>query len=68
MEEAHNYLNGQDNSIASRMVQRIVKEGRKYGIGTMVVTQRPSEIDPTILSQCGTFLPFALTMLLIEAI
>lgn len=60
MEEAHNYLNSQDNSIASRMVQRIVKEGRKYGIGTMVVTQRPSEIDPTILSQCGTF--FALRL------
>jgi len=60
MEEAHNYLNSQNDSMASRMVKRIVKEGRKYGIGTMVVTQRPSEIDPTILSQCGTF--FALRL------
>jgi uncharacterized protein len=37
-----------------------VKEGRKYGIGAMIVSQRPTEIDPTILSQCGTF--FALRM------
>jgi hypothetical protein len=35
-------------------VRRIAKEGRKYGMGMMVVSQRPSEIDPTILSQCGT--------------
>jgi len=34
--------------------RRIVKEGRKYGLGAMIVSQRPSEIDPTILSQCGT--------------
>ncbi|WP_454843558.1 ATP-binding protein [Rahnella aceris] len=55
MEEAHIYLNNENNSMASRMVKRIVKEGRKYGIGAMIVTQRPSEVDPTILSQCGTF-------------
>lgn len=55
MEEAHIYLKSEENSMASRMVKRIVKEGRKYGIGAMIVTQRPSEIDSTILSQCGTF-------------
>lgn len=60
MEEAHIYLNSNNESMASRMVKRIVKEGRKYGIGAMVVTQRPSEVDPTILSQCGTF--FALRL------
>ena len=37
------------------MVRRIAKEGRKFGLGTMLVSQRPSEIDETILSQCGTF-------------
>ncbi len=42
------------------MVQRIVKEGRKFGVGAMVVSQRPSEVDDTILSQCGTF--FALRL------
>lgn len=60
MEEAHIYLNNDSNSMASTTVKRIVKEGRKYGIGAMIVSQRPSEIDPTILSQCGTF--FALRL------
>jgi DNA helicase HerA-like ATPase len=55
MEEAHNYLNDNIKGIASSVVQRIVKEGRKYGIGAMIVSQRPSEVNSTILSQCGTF-------------
>lgn len=54
MEEAHSYLNGANGGLAASIVQRIVKEGRKYGIGAMIVSQRPAEIDPTILSQCGT--------------
>jgi hypothetical protein len=54
LEEAHTYL-GKDNSgTASLAVKRIAKEGRKYGVGLLVVSQRPSEIDTTILSQCGT--------------
>jgi uncharacterized protein len=60
MEEAHNYLNDNFRGIASTVVQRIVKEGRKYGIGAMIVSQRPSEINSTVLSQCGTF--FALRL------
>ena len=35
-------------------MRRIAKEGRKYGVAIMIVSQRPSEIDSTILSQCGT--------------
>ena len=58
MEEAHNYLN-KDGS-ALQIVQKIVKEGRKYGIGAMIVSQRPSEVNSTVLSQCGTF--FALRL------
>jgi energy-coupling factor transporter ATP-binding protein EcfA2 len=61
MEEAHIYLNDGFRGMASKIVQRIVKEGRKYGIGAMIVSQRPSEIDPTILSQCGTFFALRLT-------
>jgi len=65
MEEAHIYLGndsqGKAQGMASRVVQRIVKEGRKYGIGAMIVSQRPSEISPTILSQCGTFFALRLT-------
>ncbi len=60
MEEAHRYLGKEDSSLARDAVQRIVKEGRKFGIGAMIVSQRPSEIDETILSQCGTF--FALRL------
>ncbi|QOD62743.1 ATP-binding protein [Ochrobactrum sp. MT180101] len=60
MEEAHTYLNDNFHGPASLIVQRIVKEGRKYGIGAMIVSQRPAEINQTILSQCGTF--FALRL------
>ena len=55
MEEAHRYLSSGADGLASETVQRIVKEGRKYGVGAMVISQRPSEVDETILSQCGTF-------------
>lgn len=58
MEEAHNYLNAEGSALT--IVQKIVKEGRKYGIGAMIVSQRPSEVNSTILSQCGTF--FALRL------
>src|ERR1700704_1301342 len=60
MEEAHRYVGKDDDSPARDMGQRIVKEGRKFGVGAMIVSQRPSEIDDTILSQCGTF--FALRL------
>ena len=56
LEEAHNYLKSGENSIASRTVQKIAKEGRKYGVGLMLVTQRPSELDETVMSQCGTII------------
>ncbi len=60
MEEAHRYLSAGAESLASETVQKIAKEGRKYGVGAMIVSQRPSEVDETILSQCGTF--FALRL------
>lgn len=54
MEEAHRYLSSDNNGLAKSMIRRIAKEGRKFGVGSMLVSQRPSEIDETILSQCGT--------------
>jgi len=54
LEEAHAYLNKDNSGAAATAVRRIAKEGRKYGVGMMLVSQRPSEIDSTILSQCGT--------------
>ena len=56
LEEAHNYLRAGEKSISSRTVQSIAKEGRKYGVGLALVTQRPSELDETVLSQCGTII------------
>ena len=60
MEEAHRYLAAKSTGVASKVVQKIAKEGRKYGVGAMIVSQRPSEVNETILSQCGTF--FALRL------
>ena len=54
LEEAHAYLGSDGEGSAAAGVRRIAKEGRKYGIGVMLVSQRPSEIDATVLSQCGT--------------
>jgi len=61
MEEAHRYLSKEADGPARTMVQRVVKEGRKFGIGAMIVSQRPSEVDETILSQCGTFIVLRLS-------
>ena len=61
LEEAHSYLGSDGKSSASAAVQRIAKEGRKYGLGLMIVSQRPAEIDQTILSQCGTLISLRLS-------
>lgn len=62
MEEAHRYLSGaKEDGPAADVVKRIAKEGRKYGIGAMVVSQRPAEVDETILSQCGTIMALRLS-------
>lgn len=61
LDEAHLFLPDGRDSPAQRTVARIAKEGRKYGIGLGVVTQRPSEIDGTVLSQCGTMIALRLT-------
>jgi hypothetical protein len=65
-EEAHSYLpSGQGVQLvegyAGRAVRRVFREGRKYGVGAIVVSQRPSELDDTILSQCGTFISLRLS-------
>lgn len=61
MEEAHRYLASDVKNLATESVQKIAKEGRKYGIGSMVVSQRPAEVNETILSQCGTFFTLRLS-------
>ena len=61
LDEAHAYLKAGDDSISSRTVQAIAKEGRKYGVGMLLVTQRPSELDETVLSQCGSIIALRMT-------
>ncbi len=61
-EEAHNYLNKSDNnSYSNDAVEKVFKEGRKFGLGALVISQRPSEISETILAQVGTFIALRLT-------
>ncbi len=61
-EEAHSYLsNSEGNNYAKDAVERIFKEGRKFGVGAMIISQRPSEISETILAQVGTFIALRLT-------
>ncbi|RDD60856.1 ATP-binding protein [Ferruginivarius sediminum] len=62
-EEAHRYIPSDDAEgfgPTRKALSRIAKEGRKYGVALGLVTQRPSELSETILSQCGTL--FALRM------
>ncbi|MCM2996147.1 ATP-binding protein [Paenibacillus cellulositrophicus] len=61
-DEAHSYLGKNDaTSYAKVAVEKIFKEGRKFGLGALVISQRPSEISETILSQVGTFIALRLT-------
>lgn len=62
-EEAHNYLPSvatASTRSAKKTVERIAKEGRKYGVSSMIVSQRPSEVSETILSQCNNFVTMRL--------
>jgi len=58
-EEAHRYVpdRGEAQYIAAQeAIRRIAKEGRKYGLGLMLVSQRPSEVESTVLSQCNSWI------------
>jgi DNA helicase HerA-like ATPase len=56
VEEAHNYCpeRGFGNSVSSNMLRTIASEGRKFGMGLCVVSQRPAKVDKNIISQCNT--------------
>ena len=63
-EEAHNYIpktGGAEYRASKKSIERIAKEGRKYGLSLMVVSQRPSEVSETIFSQCNNFISLRLT-------
>jgi hypothetical protein len=64
MEEAHTFIkrykdDAEDQNAAAlccQVFERIAREGRKFGLGLVLSSQRPSELSPTVLSQCNTFL------------
>ena len=63
-EEAHRYVPNNDASgfePTRRAISRIAREGRKYGVSLGIVSQRPGDIDPTILSQCSTLFTMRLS-------
>ncbi len=63
-EEAHKYVPNSDLSkyrSSKESIERIAKEGRKYGITLLLASQRPSEISETIFSQCNNFIAMRLT-------
>lgn len=63
-EEAHRYVPDRGEAQykeAQEAVRRIAKEGRKYGIGLMLVSQRPSDLESTVLSQCSSWIILRLT-------
>ncbi len=64
MEEAHNFIKryrddseeATASSMCCQVFEKIAREGRKFGLGLVLSSQRPSELSPTVLSQCNTFL------------
>ena len=62
LEEAHRYVNNDNDTavLGYNIFDRITKEGRKYGVIMGFITQRPSELSPTALSQCSNFISLKL--------
>ncbi|WP_036242770.1 ATP-binding protein [Methylobacter luteus] len=69
MEEAHNFIKryhddseeATASSVCCQVFEKIAREGRKFGLGLVLSSQRPSELSPTVLSQCNTFLLHRIT-------
>ncbi|MFY9717880.1 MAG: ATP-binding protein [Thermoplasmata archaeon] len=61
IEEAHNFAPQQGTASCSRVLKNIASEGRKFGLGLCVVTQRAARIDKSVLSQCNTQLILQVT-------
>lgn len=61
LEEAHRYLGEGASALTRNSANRIAREGRKYGVGLLLVTQRPTELPKTALAQCGTIVALRLS-------
>ncbi len=63
-EEAHRYVPNRGEAqyeAAQEAIRRVAKEGRKYGVGLLLVSQRPSEVEATVLSQCNSWIVLRIT-------
>jgi uncharacterized protein len=64
VEEAHNFIpsvgEGQANTPSVEIIRKVITEGRKFGVGLLLISQRPSRLDETTLSQCNTYMIFRL--------
>ena len=63
MEEAHSFITrynddteGRASAICTKAFEKIAREGRKFGLGLVLSSQRPSELSPTVLSQCNSYI------------
>lgn len=60
LEEAHTFIpsarEGTENAVSLSVIRRIITEGRKFGSGLMLISQRPNRLDETVVSQCNSFL------------
>ncbi len=56
IEEAHNFIpeRGFDRAVSTNILRTIASEGRKFGLGLMVISQRPARVDKNVISQCNT--------------
>lgn len=61
LEEAHRYLGEGASALTRDSANRVAREGRKYGVGLLLVTQRPTELPKTALAQCGTIVALRLS-------
>ncbi|AIY91197.1 helicase HerA domain-containing protein [Geoglobus acetivorans] len=63
LEEAHNFIpeRGYGKAVSTQVLRTIASEGRKFGLGLMVISQRPARVDKNVISQCNTQIILRLT-------
>ncbi len=59
-EEGHSFAPSGESAISHRIIKKIAGEGRKFGVGFAIVSQRPSKLDPDVTSQCNTLITMRL--------
>ncbi len=63
-EEGHNFAPAGGKAVSHRIIKKIAGEGRKFGVGFCIVSQRPSKLDADVTSQCNTLITMRLKKIL----